>query len=42
MILFLEPFGGMAGDMVYDYGDLEIDVELTEVEMLEKPGGCDS
>ena len=32
--------GGIAGRMTYDYGDLEIDVELSEIEVLETPGTC--
>ncbi len=31
---------GIAGDMVYDYGELEIDVTLRDVELLEPVAGC--
>ncbi len=31
---------GVAGDMVYDYGELEIDVTLRDVELLEPVAGC--
>jgi hypothetical protein len=27
--------------MVYDYGDLEIDVALRDVEVLTRPTGCE-
>jgi hypothetical protein len=32
---------GVAADMVYDYGDLEIDVALRDVEVLTRPTGCE-
>ncbi len=31
---------GIAGDMLYDYGDFSIDVKLNNVQMLPMPGAC--